>query len=91
MFALLPSKSEEIYSTLLSMISTLCTDRNLEFKPSLVHIDFEVAMHNAFRSIFPNVIIQCCRFYDLGQSWWRKFQKIGLSSEYKDKKSEVGL
>ena len=45
-------------------------------------------MHSGLYS--PNVIIQCCRFH-LGQSCWRKIQKIGLSSEYKDKESEVGL
>ncbi|VDI53174.1 Hypothetical predicted protein, partial [Mytilus galloprovincialis] len=77
-FALLPSKSEEIYTVLLNMISSLCTDRNIMFKPRIVHIDFEIAMHNAFRSVFPDTRIECCRFH-LGQSWWRKIQKLGLS------------
>ncbi|CAC5384871.1 unnamed protein product [Mytilus coruscus] len=89
-FVLLPSKSEEIYTVLLNMISSLCTDRNIMFKPRIVHIDFEIAMHNAFRSVFTDTRIECCRFH-LGQSWWRKIQKLGLSDEYKNKECEIGL
>jgi hypothetical protein len=39
--------------------------------------------------MFPETSIQCCRFH-LGQSWWRKIQKIGLSTEYKDNGSNIG-
>ena len=31
----------------------------------------------------------CCRFH-LVQSWWRKIQTVGLSSEYKDKSCKIG-
>ncbi|CAC5415193.1 unnamed protein product [Mytilus coruscus] len=89
-FALLPSKSEEIYTVLLNMISSLGTDRNIMFKPRIVHIDFEIAMHNAFRSVFLDTRIEFCRFH-LRQSWWRKIQKLGLSVEYKNKECEIGL
>ena len=83
-FALLPSKTEAVYTTLLQMVSVLCQERQLYLKPSVVHIDFEVAMHNAVLSVFPNARIDCCHFH-LGQSWWRKIQKLGLSAEYKDR------
>jgi len=42
-------------------------------------------MHNVLMSVFP----ACCRFH-LAQSWWRKIQTVGLSSEYKDKSCEIG-
>jgi hypothetical protein len=41
------------------------------------------------RLMFPETSIQCCRFH-LGQSWWRKIQKTGLSTEYKDNESNIG-
>jgi hypothetical protein len=40
-------------------------------------------------SVFPACKIDCCRFH-LAQSWWRKIQTVGLSSEYKDKSCEIG-
>ena len=40
-------------------------------------------------SVFPACKIYCCRF-QLAQSWWRKIQTVGLSSEYKDKSCEIG-
>ncbi|CAC5397190.1 unnamed protein product [Mytilus coruscus] len=46
-------------------------------------------MHNAVRVIFPNADISCYRFH-LGQSWWRRIQTIGLSTEYRERSSEVG-
>jgi hypothetical protein len=39
--------------------------------------------------MFPTTEIQCCRFH-LGQSWWRKVQKLGLSKEYKEKDCDIG-
>jgi len=33
--------------------------------------------------------IKGCRFH-LGQSWWRKIQSLGLSTDYKDKDSDIG-
>jgi hypothetical protein len=39
--------------------------------------------------MFPETSIQCCRFH-LGKSWWRKIQKTGLSTEYKDNESNTG-
>ena len=46
-------------------------------------------MHNAVQATFPQTTIDCCRFH-LGQNWWRRIQKLGLSAQYKDKSSEIG-
>ena len=46
-------------------------------------------MHNAVQATFPQTTIDCCRFH-LGQNWWRRIQKLGLSAQYKDKNSEIG-
>ena len=35
------------------------------------------------KQFFPSITIKCCRFH-FWQVWWRKIQKIGLSSEYKE-------
>ena len=45
------------------MVSVLCQERQLDLKPSVVHVDFEVAMHNAVRSVFSNARIDCCHFH----------------------------
>jgi hypothetical protein len=50
---------------------------------------FEQVMHNVLMSVFPACKIDCCRFH-LAQSWSRKIQTVGLSSEYKDKSCEIG-
>ena len=39
-FALLPSKTEAVYTTLLQMVSVLCQERQLDLRPSVVHIGF---------------------------------------------------
>ena len=46
-------------------------------------------MHNVLMSVFPACKINCCRFH-LEQSWSRKIQTVGLSSEYKNKSCEIG-
>ena len=88
-FALLVSKSEDTYRKFLQHVIDICSARNLTFKPAVVHVDLEITVHNVFRQMFPETSIQCCRFH-LGQSWWRKIQKTGLSTEYKDNESNIG-
>lgn len=36
-----------------------------------LHLDFEIGAHEAVKEIFPNVIIETCRFH-IAQTWWRK-------------------
>jgi len=54
-----------------------------------VTVDFELAIHKAIENVWPNTTIIGCRFH-LTQSWWRKYQKCGLTSFYKDDSSEIG-
>jgi hypothetical protein len=84
-FALLPSKSEQCYNKMWSLLINSCCERYLQLKPAVFHIDFERAMHNAITSCFPDTQIDCCRFH-LGQ----KIQSLGLSKVYMDKSSEEG-
>ena len=51
--------------------------------------DFEIAIHNAVKSVWPYSKIVGCRFH-LAQSWYRKIQRLGLVTEYKNANTEVG-
>lgn len=56
---------------------------------SVLHLDFEIAVHEAVLSTWPNVLIKACQFH-LGQAWYRKIQNLGLSGEHKDPESDIG-
>jgi hypothetical protein len=59
----------------------------LQLKPSIIHVDFEQAMHNVLKEIVSDAQLKCCRF-QLAQEWWRKIQSVGLSNEYKNTESQ---
>ena len=88
-FCLLPNKTSLTYSSMWTLIKNLCADRQLQLLPTNIHVDFEVTMHSAIENLFPTTTIKCCRFH-LGQSWWRKIQSLGLSTEYKDRANVEG-
>jgi hypothetical protein len=88
-FILLPGKSEVVYQYAFSSLIRICREKGLEFSPSTVHVDFEETVMKVVKSLLPTVTVKCCRF-QLGQSWWRKIQSLGLSNEYKDKESDIG-
>ena len=88
-FMFLPGKSEEIYHTCISALIKLCSEKNLQFQPNVVHIDFEKMVITVISQLLPDSTIKCCRFH-LAYTWWRQIQKVGLSSEYKDPESEIG-
>lgn len=88
-FFLLPDKTPSSYEHAFSMIKEKCEKKGFPFKPEVVIADFEISIHKAAVSVWPQIEITGCRFH-LTQAWYRKLQECGLSKEYKDKKSELG-
>jgi len=56
--------------------------------PTTVYADFDTAIPNAVTTLWPVLEVQAIRFH-LRQSWWRKIQSLGLSTQYGKKDSEV--
>ncbi|KAF0761944.1 MULE domain-containing protein, partial [Aphis craccivora] len=82
LFFLLPNKESKSYEKAFLHIMSECSKINILFSPKKVFADFEKAIHLAILSVWPSITLKGCRFH-LGQSWYRKIQSIGLSSEYK--------
>ena len=61
------------------MIQSKCIDHQIALSPSTIIVDFEVAVHNVVRSVFPNSTLQSCLFHH-GQALYRNLQELGLSS-----------
>lgn len=49
---------------------------------SYLHLDFEVAVHEAACHFWLNVVVKACQFH-LCQARWRKIQALGLFAVYK--------
>ncbi|XP_060857637.1 uncharacterized protein LOC132935179 [Metopolophium dirhodum] len=88
-FALLPDNNSHTYSTLFLKTIEICLQNNLRFQPVTVVVDFEIAIHNAIKNIWPTVQIHGCNFH-LCQNWYRKIQQLGLTNDYNNGKSEIG-
>lgn len=78
---MLKDKSEQTYTSTSNVLNTLCLKIDSNFKPNIIYIDFEKAIHNSITCIWPNISIRGCQFH-LGQAWWRKIQSLGLASQY---------
>lgn len=85
-FCFLPNKKTETYIKMFTAIRRLTKGR---LNPNTLILDFEKPAHNAATSVFPNIIIRCCRFH-LGQNWFKKIVDLGLKDEYLDMNSEIG-
>jgi len=56
----------------------------------IIHLDFEIAVHNAVKKIFSGVKVKGCRFH-FGQALWRKIQLINnLRLTYNNNPNETG-
>lgn len=88
-FFLLPNKTSGTYENMFELLKELCMDKNKNFCPLEIVVDFESAIHEGSKRIWPNINITGCRFH-LAQSWFRNIQKMGLVKEYKDAESPTG-
>ena len=71
------------------LIKSVCSKTvDSEFEIKHILLDFEKPAHNAVKKLFPNAIIQGCKFH-LGQSFWRKIHSLPkLRFAYYAKKSD---
>nr|CAI5840604.1 unnamed protein product [Callosobruchus analis] len=85
---------ENLSSTDVSLIRRNLYNSRRKLLPALpkdihdeVFVDFEIAIHNALKVVFPTTKLSGCRFH-LHQAWYRKIQSLGLTQMYKDKNCE---
>ena len=89
-FFLLPGSSKEVYQKMFKLLYSLqfeVTGSCLEGK--ILHLDFEQAALAAAKLSLPGLALKGCPFH-LKQSRLKKFQKVGLSEEFKNPDSEIG-
>ncbi len=57
------------------------------YTPQKVFLDFEMSIHTAVKEVWPRTSVEGCHFH-LGQSWFRKIQKLGLTRVYRSKTTD---
>ncbi|KAK3922325.1 PKS-NRPS hybrid synthetase [Frankliniella fusca] len=83
-YALLPNKLEASYTRVLEAIKEKADELHINFpEPETVVSDFELAIINSVKAIFPHATLRLC-FFHLGQSLWRNVQGAGLQAAYSD-------
>lgn len=87
-YFLLPSKSANCYTYAFQHLVEECRKNDMQFNPVRMYVDFEKAIHTAANVVWPSIQVKGCRFH-LGQSWHRKIQQLGLSTDYKKKNTEI--
>ncbi|XP_051157418.1 uncharacterized protein LOC127279226 [Leptopilina boulardi] len=88
-FCLLPNKRETTYIDCFKKLCMLCEENGFHLNPSALVVDFEVAIHNSIKTVWPSSTIIGCYFH-LSQSWFRKIQELGLVVDYKNNDSAIG-
>ena len=82
-YAFLPGKSQAVYTRFFSLLQDKMTDLGLDFAPTSAVLDFEVAVHNSLKNLFPGINTKGC-FFHFTQCIWRKAQSTGLQNPYRD-------
>jgi hypothetical protein len=60
-YALSPSKTEQCYRSMWSLLLRRNTETNLNLRPEVVHLDFERAMHNAVSAFLLLIVSYCAK------------------------------
>lgn len=87
-FQYFQNKQKDTYIKTLKSIILYCSDRDLQFKPTEVTVDFKLGLQVEIKHTWADIKNVGCKFH-LAQSWWQKIATVGLSKEYKDKTSEI--
>ncbi|XP_065927384.1 uncharacterized protein [Magallana gigas] len=82
-YALLPGKNQATYTRLFTLLSDKMNGLGLQFSPTSVLADFETAVHNSIRDVFPGITTKGC-FFHFTQAVWRLAQITGLQIPYRE-------
>ena len=82
-YALLSGKAQELYEEGIEAVLNRCETLGFSPDPDHIHLDFELAIINAFKAKFGLHISTNGCFYHLTQSSWKKIQALGLQEHYK--------
>ncbi|XP_071154896.1 uncharacterized protein, partial [Mytilus edulis] len=82
-YALLPGKSQIIYTRFLTLLKEACQRFDLHLQPTTIFLDYEVAVRNAAYQVFPGITGKGC-FFHYTQCIWRKAEDTGLQTHYKN-------
>lgn len=74
---LMTGKKEGLYKAVFMKISMLVP----QFSPEVAMADFETAIKNGLKAVFPNVNVKGCRFH-FGQALLKKLKAVGLMPAY---------
>ena len=80
-FCLFNKKTVATYKRVFQVLTEALAERKLQSAPTLIYADFEKAIQTAVHAVWSKARIRGCRFH-LAQAWWRKIQKLGLSTVY---------
>jgi hypothetical protein len=78
----LPDKQAATYTRLFQLMAQKATAAHLQLHPTVIHIDFEMAVVQAVRAVF-GIEPSGCLFH-FGQSILRHVQQCGLQTSYND-------
>src|SRR6218665_2923515 len=82
-YTFMTRRTQAMYQALLSFIVERATFLyQLDLDPRNIATDFEIATINAFKAVFPGVVVTGCHFH-LGQSVLRKVNELGLKATYR--------
>eukprot|EP00105_Crassostrea_gigas_P023383 XP_011443190.1 PREDICTED: uncharacterized protein LOC105339364 [Crassostrea gigas] len=82
-YALLPGINQATYTRLFTLLSDKMNDLGLQFSPTSALADFETAVHNSIRDVFPGITTKVC-FFHFTQSLWSKAQITDLHIPYRE-------
>ena len=80
-YCLLPNKRQETYERVFLLLEQKVAEMDLELVPTAVVSDFELAIMQAAKTVFPAVSSKGCYFH-LCQALIRKLQQLGLQIAY---------
>ena len=76
-FILMEGKNESLYEAVFSTLMAICNGYNISIKPLKIMSDFESALRNALKQVFPSVELNGC-FFHYCQCLWLHASKLGL-------------
>ena len=76
-------QSRQIYDIAFLSLKQAMLERDFEFEPLEILVDFEIALHQSIQLHFPGTLIRGCYFH-FNQAVWRWVQTHGHSVLYKE-------